>query len=133
MADEEVSGVVSLIDAPVVEGYEIKEWSIKQFSLLYPYLKEVVEKLQSQGATLDNAHEYLQENFMILVDAFIPVLPEILAISLRLKPNEIDDIPAAKASVLGLAILKRNTEHLTSFLAQARGSLGEQVQTQPTT
>lgn len=121
--EPETSGIVALIDTPIVEGYEIKEWSIRQFSLLYPYLKTVVRSLQSQGATLDNANEFLAENFMALVDAFIPVLPEILEVSLNLSKEEVDQIPAAKASILGIAILQKNTEHVTSFLAQIKGSL----------
>ena len=123
--EPEVSAIVGLLDTQTIEGYEIKEWSIRQFALLYPYLKTVFRSLQAQGVTLDNAQEYLKDNFMGLIDAFVPVLPEILELSLNLTPEQVDQIPAAKASILGLAILKKNTEHVTSFLAQIKGSLRE--------
>ena len=122
---QEVSGIAALIDTPVIEGYEIKEWNIRNFSHLYPYLKVVVTECQKHGATIDNMDEFLDKDFGIIIDAIVPVLPEILALSLNLTQEQADEIPAAKAGVLTMAILKRNTEHLTSFLAQIRGSLRE--------
>lgn len=121
----QVSGISALINTPVIDGYEIKEWNIRSFSRLYPYLKTVITELQRDGMTLENADEYMGDNFVALIDAFIPVLPEILEISLKLSKEEVDELPAAKASILGLAILQCNMEHITSFLAQIRESVGE--------
>lgn len=124
----ELSGIASLLDNPIVEGYQIKEWSISQFSLLYPILKSVVVSLQDDGLNLDNAEQYLENNLMNLIDSFIPILPELLEVSLRLKREQVEDIPATTGSILGLAILQKNMEHIKSFLSQIKGSQGEPVQ-----
>ena len=124
----EQSGIVALIDAPVVEGFVIKEWSIRQFSILYPYLKSVVKNLQASGMTIDNAYEYIKKDAFALIDAFIPILPEMLEISLNLSKEQIDEIPAAKAVILGVAVIQKNTEHVTSFLSQIKKSVGEPSQ-----
>lgn len=129
---EAISPITALIDTPVIGGYEIKEWSIRQFSLLYPYLKQVISSIQLQGATMENAEEFLKDNMAALVDAFIPVLPEVLELSLNLTPEEVDKIPAGQASLIGLAIIKKNTENLTNFLAEIKGSLRETDQAQTT-
>lgn len=113
-------GLAALINAPIIEGYKIQEWTIAQFSELYPYLKGAVEKLQSDGATIDNIDKYLGEDFPKLLEAILPILPQILSISLSLTKEEADNISAAKASILGTAILKRNMEHFTTFLSQLR-------------
>lgn len=128
-----VSPLLALIDTPVVAGYDVKEWSIRHFSQLYPYLKTVVVTLQERGATMGNIQEYLLDNQMALVDAVIPVLPEILELSLGLTKEQVDEIPVATAALLGVAILMKNMEHLTSFLAQVTGSVKDQDQIQPTT
>lgn len=130
---QQVSAIANLLDNPIVDGYEIKEWSIKQFSSLYPVLKSVVISLQEQGLTFDNAENFLEKNYMVIVDSCVPVLPELLTVSLNLTEKQIEEMPATKGSMLGLAVLQKNTEHLVSFLAQIQRSLGDQDQIQPTT
>lgn len=132
-SSQNVSGIVALLDTPVIEGYEIKEWNIKQFALLYPYLKEVMATLVKQGMSLDNAEEYLQNNYVDIADAIIPILPELLRISLNLDAEEVEKIPVTTGTILCFAILEKNMEHAKSFLAQVKGSQRVQDQTQPTT
>jgi len=115
------TGISALLEATHIEGYEVKEWSIRQFSALYPYLKKVMDTLQESGATADNIDDYLGDKFTEVLEAFIPILPELLEISLNIPPSEVDTISMSKASLLGVAIVRCNISHLSSFLSQLQG------------
>lgn len=129
------SGIAAIIDEDIVCGCLVKEWSIKQFTLLYPSLKTVMSNLKAEGATLDSIESYLGDNFMSLVDHFVPVITDILEVSLlgQRTKEQVEAMSASEGTIVGFAILKKNLEHLASFLAQLQRPLGEQDLNQTTT
>lgn len=124
-----LSGIEALIDTQTIEGYEVKEWSITQFTKLYPHIKTVVNNLVSQGINLDNVEDTIKNDWLTLVDAIVPVLPVILEVSLKIDSDEVDKIDYVKGAQLGVVIIQKNVEHVVGFFVQARRSV-ENVQGQ---
>lgn len=117
-----IDGLLSLVSEMEVGEYKIKEWSIVQFSRLYPILSSIGQAYIKQGLTWDQFVSLLNSvdttNSATLLDALNPVVPHIPALlqeSLRLKPDEMEKIDFTKGVMLTLLVLKANAEHLTRF------------------
>lgn len=113
-----LDGLTELFTKQEVHGFIVKEWSISQFSQLYPYLKVSFTPLLQKGLNLDNIEEVVTNHWNLIVDSLIPASADILKISCPGKEKEIDSLPWSEGCVVLGCILKKNMEHVGDFFAQ---------------
>jgi hypothetical protein len=115
------AGLTSFMDATEVDGFPVREWTTQQFCELYPFIKQIIEKLTASGMTLENFDaSQLQKYLPAIADAAIPVVPIIIKVSCPDKTQEeFDKLPWPKALALTMGIIKRNIEHLADFFGQS--------------
>jgi hypothetical protein len=133
----------------VVHGFTVKPWTLNQVIQLAPVLEDLVKNLQDRGVTFDNFDSVLTTinswafsisqiltpggsgtiqitpppgpSFWDLIKSFLPVLPGLLAISLRISPEEAGELDAPKAALLSIKVVQYNLEHIKNFFGLTSG------------
>jgi len=121
-----MDSLMSLVTATEYKGYKIREWSIVQFAKLTPILTSIVKHFKEQNISFEDFSGALNteegggmlafsNSAMELLGPVLEKSPEILKITLGMKPEEIENLSFSDGAVLTLLVLKTNLEHMTSF------------------
>ena len=130
--------VVALFGQTKVDKYVIKPWTISQFVSLTPLLKHVVSALEEQGINISQTDlqnislsadltaadlaKYLTKGIEIVG----PVIPQLIAISVRIDLEEAESLDWGLALAISTHIISLNWEHIKNWLGQTQimGTLG---------
>ena len=87
---KETQGITSFMDATELGGFPVREWSTQQFCQLYPHLKDIVDALHEDGASLDTFSDAagVQAHLPALTNAIIPIMPQLVKLSCPEKTDE---------------------------------------------
>ncbi|MBW1953629.1 MAG: hypothetical protein JRI66_11200 [Deltaproteobacteria bacterium] len=125
ITDQQV--LTSLMSEEEVEGFVIKPWTIKQLMQVMPIINGVAEHLKQKGIVLENFAQELENQGLAgltgLANIIIPHLPQFLATSLRIKPEEAEEIEMGKAIRLVVKVLALNMEHLKNSFSLVTGQM----------
>ena len=121
-----MDSLMSLVTATEYKGYKVREWSIVQFAKLTPVLSGIVKHFKEKNISFEDFSGALDttegsgmlafsSSAMELLGPVLVQSPEILKISLGLKPEEVEKLSFSDGTVLTLLSLKINLEHMTSF------------------
>jgi len=120
--------LTSLLAEEEVGGYLVKPWTVKQVIQVMPILDKLADELNRKNITLEGLDRLIEEQgVMVLKDllqAALPQLPEFLAISLRRKAEEMEELELGEALHLGVKILALNVEHLKNAFNLVMGEAG---------
>ena len=106
-----------------IAGYTVKPWTMKQFAVVYPAVKAIVDRLVAGGMSLDNLEIFLEDRLVDLLPEFLPLLPALLAGSLEISPEEAEGLDWTMALLLTMAIFRQNVVPLKNFLSLIPHSL----------
>ncbi len=114
------------VPEPVVPETEVLfpeqyTWTMEQFMRLSGALFTLVQGLLNLGLTEENAEAFLNQDFAMLAPAIAPIIPEVLAVTLRFSPEEVAKISIGQKSALAIKILllnKQNQEEIKNFFAE---------------
>jgi hypothetical protein len=103
----------------MVEGYEIKPWTLGKLRKINPHLESIFSTLKERNIqlTLDNIDRHITDLYF----AAVPVVISILAISLNKDENELEDIEIPQAIRLLYAVYKQNEESIKNAFDLLRG------------
>jgi len=115
-----------------VGPYTLRPWTLQQFAQLVVVLTGLVGNFVGQGVDQDNVDDFLKNSIDNLLPLVTPIVPQVIAVTLRLPPEEVEQIEPGTQLALGLRILlnKQNQRQLKNFYA---GLLGNKSPAQPTT
>jgi len=99
--------------------YTIKPWTLKQLHEIYPLLRMILGKLQEQGLSFDNTDSFFLEHGLEAVQDILPVLPQLIAKTLRLEVSEAEDMAWDQAVAVALRIFIQNVGVLKNFSSLA--------------
>ena len=102
-----------------VGPYILKPWSLAQFMDLMPALLQMMDGFLRLGLTAANAKEFMQRPLAELMPALIPVIPEVIGVTLGLPAPEVAQIGVGLQAALGMKILfnEQNQVEIKNFLA----------------
>jgi hypothetical protein len=111
-----------LLDCVEVAGYKIKPWSILKAKLLSPVIEEIIVEFKRRGISLKSFFklegvETEIVNIEQVLFAIQPSLPKIIAITLNIKEEELDNIKQADVFNIISVILQQNIEYLKNLFA----------------
>ena len=103
----------------MVEGYEIKPWTLGKLRKINPHLESIFSTLKERNIqlTLDNIDRHITDLYF----AAVPVVISILAISLNKDENELEDTEIPQAIRLLYAVYKQNEESIKNAFDLLRG------------
>jgi hypothetical protein len=120
-----VDEVKVLFPEEQIGPYTLRPWTLTQFGKVLPTLTAIVKSLTPLGLTFDNCEVFLQEHLADIGPVLIPFLPELIAITLRLDPEEVDrDIVFDDGLAIALTIFAQNGERLKNFLPRLLSIVG---------
>ena len=124
-----IDGIASFLDASEVydpitsKQYVIKEWSVAQLSRLHQTLKTLVSTLIDGGVTMEDFQSggaddeaSIFAKWPVFMDAVIPVMPTLISLSLRVPEEDMEEMDCVFGCQLVAIILKKNVEHIHSFM-----------------
>jgi hypothetical protein len=130
MADEttDVQVLTQLLAEEEIGGYLVKPWTVKQVIQVMPILDKLADELNRKNITFEGLDRLIEEQgVMVLKDllqAALPQLPEFLAISLRRKAEEMEELELGEALHLGVKVLALNVDHLKNAFNLVMGEAG---------
>jgi hypothetical protein len=121
----EVNEGMALFGEIKIEGFEVKPWTLKQVIQLTTVLKMMVKNLQDNGIDFSDLDKEVNPELIVgLLEGIAPVLPELIAVSLRLDSvSEAEDMEWGKAVAIGTQIFVLNWNHIKNFLGQIWGGV----------
>lgn len=99
-----------------VGEYLIRPWSIFDLKKLLPVFSLVYAELKEKNVDLSN----WQKDFANILPIIIPILPDILAITLKKSIEDVEKIPAGQDMQIIFAIVKANMAYLKNSLTRSR-------------
>jgi hypothetical protein len=134
-----------------VLGFKIKPWTLGQIIALSPVLDLIKKNFQARGITFDNFDQVLAlisswalslarmistekdttevietpvdgPSILDLAQGFMPAMPDILAISLKLEQAEVNDMDGIKAAYIGVKVIQLNVTSIKNFFSQEIGT-----------
>lgn len=122
---EKIQEAMAIFGEVKIEGYTVKPWTLKQVIQLTSFLKIMVKNLQENGIDFTNLETQVTPEFIVgLLEGVAPVLPELIAVSLRLESvSEAEEMDWGKAITIGTQIFVLNWNHIKNFLGQIWGGV----------
>jgi hypothetical protein len=114
--EEKVNQVDVLCEEVNVGDYTIRPWSIFDLKKLLPVFSLVYAELKTKNIDLAN----WQKDLPGILPVLIPVLPDVLAITLKKPIEEIEKIPAGMDMKILFAIVQANMTYLKNSLTRSR-------------
>ncbi len=108
--------VAVLLSEAEIGPYKIKPWSFGRFKKVYPALIGIVPALKDLGLTADNAQEVLLERGLEIVGAVLPAFSGLIAATLDIPEEEVEELDFGQAAAVGLTIIYQNIERLKNSL-----------------
>jgi hypothetical protein len=112
-AKDEVAALLSEVE---IGPHKIKPWSFGRFKKVYPALIGIVPALKNLGLTTENAQEVLLERGLEIVGAVLPAFSGLIAATLDLPEEEVDEMDFGQAAAIGLTIISQNIERIKNSL-----------------
>jgi hypothetical protein len=115
-----VDEVKVLFPEEQVGPYTLRPWTLDQFFRLTGAIITLLEGLIALGLNESNTEDFMNRPMGELMPALVPIIPEVLAVTLRLTPAEVKEINVGMQAALGMKILllnKENQEQIKNFLA----------------
>jgi hypothetical protein len=106
-----------------VGDYVISPWTLTQFALVLGSFQQIVPDLQAAGVNSNNINDFLGGGWLTILPAMAPVIPKIIALTLRLPDEEVAKMDAGTQAALGLRILIQNKDLIKNFWTLALGGL----------
>jgi len=106
-----------------VGSYILRPWTLTQFGRAVGVFSQVLPMLTEIGITFDNIEKFLAERWVELLPTVLPIFPGLIAVTLRLEPDEIARMDAGTQAALGLRIILQNQAQIKNFLTLALGGL----------
>ena len=119
-AKDEVAALLSEVE---IGPYKIKPWSFGRFKKVYPALIGIVPVLKNLGLTADNAQDILLERGLEIVGAVLPAFSSLIAATLDLPEEEIEEMDFGQAAAIGLTIISQNIERIKNSLPLIMGQI----------
>jgi hypothetical protein len=117
--------VAVLLNEVEIGPYKIKPWSFGRFKKVYPALIGIVPALKNLGLTAENAQEVLLERGLEIVGAVLPGFSGLIAATLDIPEEEVEEMDFGQAAAIGLTIISQNIGRLKNSLPL----IMEQIQT----
>lgn len=97
-----------------VEGYKVRPWTWEQFLAIIPDIMRGIGLVRDRGAEFEDLENSLDDPGKIfrLVSLFGPIVPDIVAKTLRIEKSEIEAWDAYKVMNVAFVILIQNAERL---------------------
>jgi hypothetical protein len=108
--------VAVLLNETEIGPYKIKPWSFGRFKKVYPALIGIVPVLKDLGLTAENAQEVLLERGFEIVGAVLPAFSALIAATLDISEEEVEEMDFGQAAAIGLTIISQNIERLKNSL-----------------
>ncbi len=123
--EREVDEVKVLFPEEQVGPYTLRPWTITQFGKVLPILIAIIKSLTPLGLTFDNCEIFMKDHLAEAAPALIPFLPDLIAITLRIEPEEVDrKIIFDDGLAIVLTIFLQNGERLKNFLPRLLSMMG---------
>jgi hypothetical protein len=113
MSDEKTGDVGVLVSEIEVYGYKIKPWGIATLSRLSPTLEAIVTDLKKRNVTLKTA----EADIAGVIFSILPYAVDIVAVSLKISKEEVENIPAEQSPVILFTIISQNLEYLKNWFS----------------
>ena len=114
-----------------IEGYTIKPWTLTQFVNLAPVLKQIAESLKEKGidvSKIDLQDFDLNKDLTVAgIEITGPVLPYLIAVSVRIKVEEAEEIEWGPSLAIVARIIQFNWNHIKNWLGQILGRDPNQI------
>ncbi len=108
--------VAVLLNEVEIGPYKIKPWSFGRFKKVYPALIGIVPVLKDLGLTAENAQELLLERGLEIVGAVLPAFSSLIAATLDIPEEEVEEMDFGQAAAIGLTIISQNIDRLKNSL-----------------
>ena len=108
-----------------VGKYKVKPWSFDQFISILPSLVAMGEFLKEKKIVVDDIELLKKDTKKIteLITAVGPLIPAIVAKTLRVEVNEVNEMDFDQATTIALLILIQNAEKLKNFSGLGKSAL----------
>jgi len=108
-----------------VGKYKVKPWSFEQFISVLPSLVAVGEILKEKKVFVDDIESLKKDAKKIteLITAVGPLIPVIVAKTLRVEVSEVNEMDFDQATTIALLILIQNAEKLKNFSGLGKSAL----------
>ena len=108
--------VAVLLAEAEIGPYKIKPWSFGRFKKVYPALIGIVPALKNLGLTSENAQEVLVERGLEIVGGVLPAFSGLIAATLDIPEEEVDEMDFGQAAAIGLTIISQNLGRIKNSL-----------------
>ncbi len=100
-----------------VGKYKVRPWAFDQFISILPSLASIGEILKEKGILIGDVESLKKDTKKIteLVEAIGPLIPAIVAKTLRIEVSEVNGMDFDQATTIALLILIQNAEKLKNF------------------
>jgi len=120
--------LTSLMAEENLDGYNVKPWTIKQLLQVMPILDKLAEELGKKEISFESLDRLVEEHGVLvlkdLLQAALPQLPDLLAISLKKEKAEMEELDLGQAIQIGGKVLALNVEHLKNAFNLVLGEAG---------
>jgi hypothetical protein len=106
-----------------VGAYTLRPWTLTQFGQAVGVFWQIIPALTALGVTFDNIEKFLVESWPALLPAVLPIFPQLIFLTLRLEPGDLEQMDAGTQAALGLRIILQNKDQIKNFLTLALGNL----------
>ena len=112
-ANDEVAVLLSEVE---IGPYKIKPWSFGRFKKVYPAIIKVIPVLKDLDITPENAPEILAEKGVEIIGGILPAVTPLIAATLDLSEEEVDEMDFDQAAAIGLVIISQNLGRIKNSL-----------------
>jgi hypothetical protein len=112
-AKDEVAVLLSEVE---IGPYKIKPWSFGRFKKVYPALIGLIPALKDLGLTAENAQEVLLTRGQEIIGAALPAFGGLIALTLDLPEEEVEEMDFGRAAAIGLTIISQNLGRIKNSL-----------------
>lgn len=111
-----VDEIAILLAETEIGAYIVKPWSFGKFKKVYPALAGIIPALKDAGVTVENVQEILSDRGLEIVGAVLPSLTSLIALTLDISEEEVENMDFGQAAAIGLTIISQNIEQIKNFL-----------------
>jgi hypothetical protein len=108
---EEAAKLEDLFTEKRVGEYTVREWSLGQIVELAPVFEQAKRMCVERKFTLDT----LAADPLALVTAITPLVPRVLAVTMRVDDAKVRELPGSAAVTLALTVVEMNLAYLKNL------------------